>query len=204
MERQKEVAGKLSNPEDGDLFHDTDKALDAVGESHSSIQISRRLDDFITLKVVKDVIGDMLEDQKVRVTALQAYNKAEKAIRAAKKELQTYMGGSPAPERTNLLVSIPDQMSEQPALIKQQQTAHARNGSTSPYSKQRAPSPPSTQDRAANDAEPPPRISVATMLEWRNAKSYGIGRELPDQYLLDGIKGRDSVCCFDSRFLLQS
>ena len=182
------------NPEDdGDLFHDGVKVLDAVSQSHSSIQDSCRRDDFITLRVIKDVINNMLEPENVRADPLQAFNWGEKALRAASKELQAFRSGNTVLGQTNLVMSIHDQLPEQPASPDQNQMTTIENGSLSSYSKQRASSPQTLQNEALNNANSPPRISVENMRRWRTSKSFGIGEALPNQELLDAIKGRDSV-----------
>lgn len=193
IERQEEVAKKLSNPEDGDLFHDGEKVLEAVENCHRSIDHSRRVDDFITPKVVK-VIGDMMEDHKFRIDALQAHNKAEKAIRAATEDLKSFRNGIPGHSPTSDIRSNFTQSPEPPASPAEEGEAIVANGNASaPFISNQESASPFVSNDPPNATDLPPWLSVSSMQKWRASKKFGIPAELPDENLLRGIQGRDLV-----------
>ena len=220
MERGKEVARKLNHPEDVYLFHDGNKVLEAVEASHSYIEDGRRVDDFITLKVVREVIDDMLEDHRVRAVTLQALSyKAEKALRKAEKELRNFrtlgqvIGDvEPVPPYRDPLIAgfdphhrtppIPPMIPSIPLEASPMQSHIALPAyrppptplvaSTTSVNASPAESPP---PEAANYEDSPPRISVREVLTWRQRRKNdpGVSRHLPNHQLLKSIEDRQSV-----------
>lgn len=187
IQRQNEAATKLKDPDVGDLFHDAEKVLDAVEQCHGSIQESRRVDDFMTPRVIQDVIGGMLESHRVRLHTRQACNKAEKALRAATEELVSFRSNSTPkgvfPSHRDS--SQPAQPSSKHSQPPQQDGAVENAGGTEDPSNSKI-------DQVLND-ESPPRISVESVLKWRNTKKYVLNARLPDVELLQSIRDRDSV-----------
>ena len=196
-QRQMEAQQKLNDPEIGDLFHDGENVLDAVEDSHASVLESRRIDDFITRRMVKDVISEMLESQRVRMDAPQVYNKAHKSFVAANKELEAFRSkrSSFQPPSDEIHVST---AAATPYI------GDSPQGQTTAEDRRRSPSPelspgkaPVRTDTVSNQAQdPPPRISVKEVLKWKNEPKMGIGipKQLPNHDYLNNIKGRDSVC----------
>ena len=200
--RKQEVAKKLVNPEDdGDLFHDGSEALDAVADSHDSVINSLRKDDFITEKIIKDVIGNMMEHHRVRYDAFQAHNKATKALRHAREQHQAYKGGTTVSNIAQNLGSLNiSTMTASPSSV-----FPTTPQSASLPTQSEEPAPSSDPAITANGgttpilvssngmSRPPPRISVESVLQWRTGIKMSIPKLLPNQGLLDGIKDRDSV-----------
>lgn len=208
-QRRSEAVSKLNNADVGDLFHDGEKVLDAVGESHSLIHDSRRVDDFITSRILNDLIGEMLETERERLDAFQAYKKAQKALQAARTELDRHKHGnsSSSPQPINNRLYSPPTESSQPGPLPSQEVPTA-NGTSSPSpspspsasagERGKSPRPPitgATQNGEPNE-ESPPQLSVAKAIVWRNNRKFGRDAILPDKHHLADIKGRDSVSLY--------
>ena len=197
-QRQMEVEKKLNDPEIGDLFHDGEKVLDAVEDSHTSVHESRRIDDFITSRMVRDVISEMLESPRVRMDAHQVYNKAHKSFVAARKELEAFRSkrSSFQPSSDGVYVNSAAAM---PAMGNSPQghaTAEDCRGSPSPGPSERGEASVRPIAVSNQGQDSPPRISVKEVLKWKNEPKMGIGipKQLPNHDYLNSIKGRDSVC----------
>lgn len=198
IQRQREVERKLSDPNVGDLFHDGEKVLDAVEDSHSSVHESRRIDDFITPRMVSDVISEMLESQRVRLDALQVYSKAQKSLAAAKKELDEFRSKRSSFQHSGNVVYLPPAPTEPPTDDLLQDAAPAVSRGRSPSVGSRPNGTSGAGDTGGKKGEDsPPRISVKKVWEWRNKSRMGSGMpiQLQDHHCLNDIRDRDSVRC---------
>ena len=85
-QRAEEVRRKIPDGS-GNLFHDGNEVLDAVGNAHSDIERTRaygKCDDHITAKVIDELVADMiLEDPGSRFHAQQLMKKSERMIQNA-------------------------------------------------------------------------------------------------------------------------
>ena len=124
-QRRAEVIEKLKNrdDDDGDMFHNGEKILDVVTDNHNSmVTAGLRVDDYITLQVVHNVVPDMMEKPTVCLTAPQAHGRIINIAREARENLEDLRQGRaprhigkgpnpPIPCRTSL--DIPDRGSLQ-------------------------------------------------------------------------------------------
>ena len=199
VQRQQEVAQKLNNPEDGDLFHDGEVVLNTVEESHTSIHDSHRIDDFITPRIVNEVIGEMLKDQRLRISAIQTYVKSEKAIRAAAKELQNFRGvsASPTSSTRHSNLNADSNQSVEPELP--QQASADRLPSLLSSRLDQSPTETPATDLMNGTSDPSQRIlSVHSVLKWKHDRKAGLNAHLTNSHLLKPLNDRDLVSILSS------
>ena len=210
LQRQREVAQKLS-PEDGDLFHDGENPLEAVKTSHRNFKLSRRVDDFITEKVLDLIDSEMLIKHEYRRNAMQLSGTAQVIIRGARKELARFHAGTisqnheikawttspilhlgplnfdprPGPSSPPNPVSPENSQLDE---VRDLPPSH-ENHYFEPSAKVDAVSIESVE--RGKDREEPPILTVEKALKWRREKKWKMNAVLPDQHLLEDLRNRD-------------
>ncbi|KIW14937.1 hypothetical protein PV08_07724 [Exophiala spinifera] len=87
-ERREEVTKAIPDHLDPGCFHDKEKVLTIVKDSHDELFKHRRVDDFMVRPVIKKMVEEMLDDAAGRPTAVQLEYKAKKIIQQAEKDLR--------------------------------------------------------------------------------------------------------------------
>ena len=89
--RRQEEASKVLGSDQGEVFHDGQKVLSIVMESHANVMSSSRKDDFITERVLQGPVADMLKEKpEDRKEVQRLYGQTEEIVRTAKMELENH------------------------------------------------------------------------------------------------------------------
>lgn len=83
-QRRKAETGLRSSFEDSDCFHNGERVLNAVKQTHESLETHIRRSDHITQAVWKSMIREMLVDVQSRPDAFQSYNKTRLILEDAR------------------------------------------------------------------------------------------------------------------------
>ncbi|KAG8532871.1 uncharacterized protein KY384_002749 [Bacidia gigantensis] len=203
--RQREIKRKWNDLEDGDMFHDGEKLLNAVRDSHSNFIQFRRESDFITQRVLHEVIVDCFDKTPAHRSEAQAlWGRAQRILEEARLNLKNWHGSHaqdpPSITRLQVLKKLPELESppfrELPPtheVLDHEAPQTAPPEDLSKNTGQRAP-----QDRHRTPPNPP-RMSLATVIEWRKKRKLNIkDAELPDAYLLEDLRNRDHAFLIDN------
>jgi len=85
---RKDDIAKIPRFEDQDCFHDGDTLLPAVRKAHTELCHSIRPCDYVTQKVVNELIKDLLGPSEGRLTALQLYTKSQRILDEARAQVE--------------------------------------------------------------------------------------------------------------------
>ena len=89
-QRRKELK-ELYKRDLGDLFHDGHKPLEAVKHNHTNVKKNCRREDFVTTKVIDDIIVFMMwEVKEHRSNAQQLCGASERVLNAAQADLKAF------------------------------------------------------------------------------------------------------------------
>ena len=173
----------------GDLFHDGQKPLKAVADSHNSVKKICGREDFVTPKVIDEIIAHMLlEEKDYRSNAHQLHGASIRVTNTAQAELDEYRGAKNKRKEsiTSNQPHPPD--SDVGSVI-----------SPEPNVTPNEPQVPQRLPLRQETSVEQPRISVAEVLSQRQKyKSLGIQSKLPRHDLLEDLKNRDHVSCAQS------
>ncbi len=86
--RRQFIASVMPSHQDPGCFHDTQKVLKIVKDTHEDLFKHVRIDDFMMRPVIKKMVEEMLYEADGRPTASQLCYKAHKIVEQADKELQ--------------------------------------------------------------------------------------------------------------------
>lgn len=103
-ERREEIS-KIPGFQDADCFHDGNRILTAVRESHKKSTTNLRTEDYITKTVVDRMIADMLDVAPARPTAANLWYKSKGIVSEARQQLQlanTFPSGERRASRSTL------------------------------------------------------------------------------------------------------
>ncbi|KAK6365008.1 uncharacterized protein PV06_04457 [Exophiala oligosperma] len=89
-DRRVEVTKAIPDHLDPGCFHDKERVLTIVKDSHDELFKHRRVDDFMVRPVIKKMVEEMLDDADGRPTAVQLGYKAKKIIQQAEKDLHDH------------------------------------------------------------------------------------------------------------------
>ena len=111
QDRHLEVAKKIGTFEDGDLFHDGRIRLDTITEYHRSIRDHRRVNDFVTHRIVEQVIETMLEVADKREDSPRKLRREmQDAFLAAEKDLKRHRASAAQPNEPSLPPQQPERL----------------------------------------------------------------------------------------------